>query len=237
MSTTFNVWLQSRLTSHGFPVGPIDGLIGPITIAALFAFQKDKNIPLTGRADLRTIDRLRNSSTADTPELSERNNPKPNDDDPNHHFPSQADVPSFYGEVGTNQTKVTLPWNMRLAWDQDIIVSRITLHSKVKDSAEEAFTRIMQHYGQDGIRALGLDLFGGSLNVRKMRGSARYSMHSWGIAIDFDPARNRLRWKAPKPRLSRQDAIPFWEIWESVGWVSLGRERNFDWMHVQAARL
>ena len=25
--------------------------------------------------------------------------------------------------------------------------------------------------------------------------------------------------------------------WEEEGWISLGRARDFDWMHVQAARL
>ena len=29
----------------------------------------------------------------------------------------------------------------------------------------------------------------------------------------------------------------FWEIVESEGWTSLGRARDFDWMHFQAPRL
>ncbi len=70
-----------------------------------------------------------------------------------------------------------------------------------------------------------------------MRGGQSYSMHSWGIAIDFDPERNQLKWGRPRARLSHSDAAPFWDAWEAEGWVSLGRARNFDWMHVQAARL
>jgi len=61
--------------------------------------------------------------------------------------------------------------------------------------------------------------------------------HAYGAAFDFDPLRNGLKVKAPMARLSHQDAIPFWEIWEAEGWVSLGRARNFDYMHVQAVRL
>jgi len=62
-------------------------------------------------------------------------------------------------------------------------------------------------------------------------------MHAWSIAIDFDPARNKLSWNNTRARLAKPDAVKFWELWEAEGWVSLGRARNYDWMHVQAARL
>jgi hypothetical protein len=70
-----------------------------------------------------------------------------------------------------------------------------------------------------------------------MRGGSRFSMHSWGIAIDFDPERNQLHAHAPEARLSHADAAPFWKAWEAEGWVSLGRAKNYDWMHVQAASI
>jgi hypothetical protein len=62
-------------------------------------------------------------------------------------------------------------------------------------------------------------------------------MHSWGIAIDFDPMRNQLKWGRDKARLAKPDAKKFWQAWERQGWVSLGRRKNYDWMHVQAAEL
>jgi hypothetical protein len=62
-------------------------------------------------------------------------------------------------------------------------------------------------------------------------------MHSWGIAIDYDPNRNKLRWGAEKAVFAREEYKPWWEFWEEEGWISLGRSRNFDWMHVQAARI
>ena len=126
---------------------------------------------------------------------------------------------------------------MVLAWDKSVRIRQITMHEKVAESAERVFQRLAGIYSTREREDLGLHLFGGSLNVRRMRGGSAYSMHSWGIAIDFDPIRNQLKWKAPRPRLSQADALPFWKCWEDAGWLSLGRARDFDWMHVQAARL
>ncbi|MFY9289254.1 MAG: peptidoglycan-binding protein [Methylorubrum rhodinum] len=152
-------------------------------------------------------------------------------------WPRQRDCMAFYGGVGLHQTQLVLPFPMRLAWDKKVVVNRISIHEKVHDSAARAFDRIAAAYDEAARKKLGLDLFGGSLNVRKMRGGSSYSMHSWGIAIDFDPERNQLKWGRDKARLAQPDAEEFWRIWEAEGWVSLGRARNMDWMHVQAARL
>jgi len=138
--------------------------------------------------------------------------------------------------MGKNQTTLLLPYEMKLAWDTNSIVRKISIHEKVHDSAKAALTEILEIYGND-IEDLGLDLFGGCLNVRKMRGGSNWSMHSWGIAIDFDPENNQLKWGDDKARLAGDDYIPFWEAWEKQNWVSLGRTKNYDWMHVQAARL
>jgi hypothetical protein len=96
---------------------------------------------------------------------------------------------------------------------------------------------VLQHYGPDKVRQLGLDLFGGCLNVRKMRGGSAWSMHSWGIAFDFDPDRNQLKWGRDRAVFARPEYQKWWELWEEEGAVSLGRARNFDWMHVQFASL
>jgi hypothetical protein len=37
--------------------------------------------------------------------------------------------------------------------------------------------------------------------------------------------------------MAQPEYAPFLDLWEAEGFVSLGRARNFDWMHVQAARL
>ncbi len=239
----FEQWLQSRLTAHGYPVGAIDGVIGPVTIEALKDFQRSRGAEVTGRAAPTTVNFLRMPASAVLPEKligvpdrdipAEREKHQP----PRTVWPRQADCMSFFGPVGGRQTSIEVPFDMVLAWDKGTRVRKITLHEMVAESASRALEKIVRAYSEAERNSLGINLFGGSLNVRRMRGGSSYSMHSWGIAIDFDPERNQLNWGRERARLARPDAVPFWAAWESEGWVSLGQERNFDWMHVQAARL
>lgn len=239
----FNSWLQSRLTAHGYPSGPIDGDIGPLTIGALKAFQAANGLPQTGEADEKTVAALRLTSSAIPPsvraDLPDRDaEPAKESFQPSKIiWPRQSECMSFYGPVGQNQTAIEIPFDMFLAWSKSTRITKMTVHQRVAASALKVLQQVAQIYSADERHALGIDLFGGSLNVRKMRGGSNYSMHSWGIAIDFDPERNGLNVHKPNARLSHPDAIDFWIAWESQGWLSLGRARDFDWMHVQAARL
>lgn len=239
----FNQWLQSRLTAHGYAVGPIDGIIGDKTLAALKAFERDNEFTSDGIADEKVIRALRASASAVPPkvmiEIPNRDIPpvKETHQPSKTVWPRQADVPAFFGKIGENQTQIEAPYEMFLAWSKSIRVRKITLHQKAAASAQRVLEKVANTYSAKERADLGLNLFGGSLNVRKMRGGNSYSMHSWGIAIDFDPERNQLHWHKPQARLSHPDAVPFWIAWESEGWLSLGRARDFDHMHVQAARL
>lgn len=141
---------------------------------------------------------------------------------------------SFYGPVGENQTKLILPYSMRLAWNPNLKVSKITCHVKVEPSLKKIFEGILTHYGsEEKIRSNRMDLFGGCLNVRKVRGGSSWSIHSWGVAIDLDPEHNQLKWGRDKATMPEKVI----EIFEDEGWVSLGNSRNYDFMHFQAARL
>ncbi|MBA8799133.1 hypothetical protein FHW77_002852 [Agrobacterium sp. RC10-4-1] len=208
-------------------------------MAALKAFQSAKGIPASGIANEATVGALRLSATASVPAIPERAQvPEKETFQPSKTvWPRQADVPAFFGAVGQNQTSIEIPFDMWLAWDKGTRIKKITVHKRVAESAERAFQKIAGTYSAAERKNIGIDLFGGSLNVRKMRGGSSYSMHSWGIAIDFDPERNQLKWGRDKARLAKPDAVSFWVAWESEGWLSLGRARNMDFMHVQAARL
>jgi peptidoglycan hydrolase-like protein with peptidoglycan-binding domain len=50
--------LQKALQDKGVDPGPIDGILGPKTTAALRNFQKDQNLPQTGRMDRETLAKL-----------------------------------------------------------------------------------------------------------------------------------------------------------------------------------
>jgi hypothetical protein len=161
-------------------------------------------------------------------------------------WPAQGNVTAFYGPHGAPNfgptpppvlETVPCPWPLKLAWDRSRRRSGFRVHEKVAQSLGRVSAQIDAAYTQDQKEDLGLHLFGGDYFPRKIRGGTSWSMHSWGIAIDFDPERNQLHWGRDRARLAQPDATPFWQAWEAEGWISLGREKNFDWMHVQAARL
>ena len=159
----FEQWLQSRLTAHGFPVGVIDGVIGPKTIAALRAFQGARGLLVTAFADAATVAALRDSSTADAVAPADRDSDPLAAPVPHGSWPRQNGVPAFYGKVGTSQVMIDLPYQMVLAWDKRVTVRRISVHAKVAASASEAFHEIAGIYNASERRALGLDIFGGSV--------------------------------------------------------------------------
>jgi len=51
--------VQARLNNLGFDCGEVDGIIGPRTEAAIRAFQKRNQMPMTGAADSATRKKLR----------------------------------------------------------------------------------------------------------------------------------------------------------------------------------
>ena len=160
---------------------------------------------------------------------------------PEHSWPSQEEVrsgKSVFGRAGdeSNMTSIRLPYIMRLAWERNTTVSTMRCHKLVAEPLLRIFRATLDHYGMEKIRELGLDLYGGCFNNRPIRGGSRPSLHAWGIAIDMDPERNTLYMSAPEAVFFGPEYDAFWSIVEKEGAFSLGRERNYDWMHFQFAR-
>jgi peptidoglycan hydrolase-like protein with peptidoglycan-binding domain len=203
-------------------VGKVDGLIGPQTQHAREVY--NANLVLNYR------DRLSQIPVQAIPV-------KTSNQEQSTNWPRQAQCQSFYGNVGTNQVDCNVPFTMVLAWDTKYKLTKYKCHKLVKEPMERIWNRTLEHYGYDRIVDLRLHYFGGCLNVRKMRGGSSWSMHAWGIAVDIDPDRNALKMSKKEATLSKPAYDKFWQFVYDEGAISLGKERDFDWMHFQFARL
>jgi hypothetical protein len=128
---------------------------------------------------------------------------------------------------------INLPYPMRLAWDLDTQVHKMRCHKLVADKFLAVFNELMRVYGYKKIVELGIDKFGGCFNFRKMRGGNDWSTHSWAVAIDLDPGRNKLKETSKTARFARPEYKAMIDVFYKHGFISLGREKNYDWMHFQ----
>lgn len=141
-----------------------------------------------------------------------------------------------YGKPNQNGTylvTIKLPYPMRLSWDKKAKVTTMRCHKLVAQNFTNVFNEILSVYGLTKIQELGIDLFGGCFNFRAMRGGSDYSRHSWGIAIDLDPERNQLKETSKTARFARPEYKPMIDIFYKHGFVNLGVEKNYDWMHFE----
>jgi hypothetical protein len=136
-------------------------------------------------------------------------------------------------EKGTYLTTIKLPYPMRLAWDKNVKVNTMRCHYLVANNFLGVFAELLEVYGLEKIQELGIDLFGGCFNFRKMLGGWDYSRHCWGVAIDLDPERNQLKETSKTARFARPEYKAMIDIFYKHGFLSLGREKNYDWMHFE----
>lgn len=154
-------------------------------------------------------------------------------------LPTQAEIrtnKSIFGRAGdeSNLENIVPPYTL---YYDGKPVKTIRVHRLIAQRVKDALAEILKEYGEENIKKYGLDRYSGSFNYRKTTTGASMSMHAWGIALDFDAENNTFEMKSPRASLSRPECETWWKIWEKYGAVSLGRERNQDWMHIQFARL
>lgn len=215
--------VQIILNAAGYNAGTVDGYMGPNTRNAFdewdYYVTNGKKLILPERTDP-----VINSSTGASPTK----------------WPKQKDVPTFFGKAGSpacTAGKAQLPFAFRIAWNKSQKVKSFSCHTKVADALTSIFAEAAKHYGEAAMVSMGLDLFGGCYNYRPMRNGSSLSMHAYGIAVDLDPERNQLSWGRDKAAFAKPSYDVWWRIVESHGALSLGRARNYDWMHFQFATL
>ena len=139
-------------------------------------------------------------------------------------------------QSGTYLAYANIPFPLVIAWDTSVTVTRIRCHKLEVTTVELIFRNILNEYGLDKIQALGINLFGGCFNYRAIRGGSSWSRHAWGTAIDLDPARNQLHQQGDSAQFAKKEYSKMLDIFEAHGWLSLGRLKNYDWMHVEAGK-
>lgn len=146
-------------------------------------------------------------------------------------FIKKFGIPTDHGKLYLKT--INLPYPMRIAWDTDTKVNTIRCHKDIAGPLTDVFNDLLKVYGYEKIVELGIDLFGGCFNFRKMRGGSSYSVHSWGLAIDLDPARNTLKETSKTARFARPEYKPMMGVFYKHGFINLGVEKGFDFMHFQ----
>jgi hypothetical protein len=217
-------FVQHKALSLGIDAGKIDGYLGEQTRYAfelLLHFKKYGSLP--------TIWRDEDNDWGDNYLPDRTANP--------NNFPTYNLLDKVYGKSGSNLVTVPTPYPLKLAWNPSKIVTRLTCHKMVSSSLLGVLEGMKDHYSFSGLSDLGLDLYGGVYNKRKMRGGSKLSTHAWGVAIDLDPDHNQLKWDHTRARFAKSEYQFMRNAFGEEGWVSLGESKDYDWMHFQAVRL
>lgn len=144
---------------------------------------------------------------------------------------TESELMQFYGEAGSNLAVYDLPYTLYM---DGVACKRITLNIRCASSFLMLFERLKEHYGMEKIKELGLDQYGGAYCKRRITGGSRWSTHAYGCAIDLDPEHNAMNMHAPKARFSGEEYDYLWLVCDELGLQSLGKAKDFDWMHIQA---
>lgn len=160
-------------------------------------------------------------------------------------WPSQSEVlsnRSIYGDPrgkdrtrmspvweAANITTIVPPFRMTYAGTP---IKRIRVHRHCAESLSRVLGNLLDAAGgkQATLDHWGVSIFGGVVMYRLMRGGDRLSIHSYGAAIDLDPARNGLGDQTP-----RFAQFPYvLEAFRAERWIWGGDWSRKDGMHWQA---
>jgi hypothetical protein len=161
-------------------------------------------------------------------------------------WPLQSQCNEFYGNpcgangsydprwAAENLTHVACPWVMVM---DGCHVPLITIHKKCAASLTRVLNNIWDAVGKDqgAIETLHYNQYDGSFCFRIMRDGHALSMHSYGIALDWDAAENQQH---SARHLFQNDSLIVTKFKEE-NWIWGGdwSGSSVDAMHFQAARV
>lgn len=140
-----------------------------------------------------------------------------------------AQMTAAFGKMGTRVRSMPLPYPMRLAWDKSVTVNSTMVHFDMEEPLTNVLNQTLEHYSLAGLQELGLDLYGGCFNIRKMTGGKEWSSHSWGVGVDINPEGNPFRMNPSKTTFVDPQYTEFARIMISNGFRTLPH----DLMHWQ----
>jgi hypothetical protein len=123
-----------------------------------------------------------------------------------------------------NVVQMELPFVLRIAWDRIHIVKRISVNWRIEEPLRLVFDEIVKKNLTCHVCE-----YGGTSSLRKVRGGAVWSTHSWIAAIDLNPGANPL---GEKPTMNRNVV----SVFEDHGFTWGGWFSRQDGMHFQYGR-
>lgn len=127
----------------------------------------------------------------------------------------------------SDRNKCMVLWDIPASLEIGIIPKRLYCNRDLIEPATAAFTKLIQ---TGAIRDL--LTFDGCFNIRKMRGLQTMSLHSWGVALDFDAFRNQL---GKLPTMSHRVVDCFTS--SGFDWGGLWAGKRADGMHYQLSKI
>ena len=130
-----------------------------------------------------------------------------------------------YGDPSANERKFMVIWDVPTALEHGAIPKRIYCNKDLIPLLEKAFKNVNDR----GI-SIQIKTWDGCFNIRRKRGAASMSLHSWGLAIDINAAWNGF---GKKPTMSPELVKCFTDA--GLDWG--GVWKRADGMHFQIANL
>ena len=130
-----------------------------------------------------------------------------------------------YGDPSANERKFMVIWDVPTALEHGAIPKRVYCNKDLVPLLEKAFKNINDRFLADQVKT-----WDGCFNIRRKRGAASMSLHSWGLAIDINAAWNGF---GKKPTMSPELVKCFTDA--GLDWG--GVWKRADGMHFQISKL